>query len=298
MSTPVSPPGLRAREVTVPREERARFESTYACILAYNDEASMARVVLQALGHCGNVIVCDDGSTDGTSEEARRAGAQVIRHETSLGKGRSMSDVVNEVILKSPSGFVLVEREGFGHADEVAVVLGPIMKDEADIAVGMSGTGGIGAVDAGVTAMSPKALYALTKEGFFSEAGTSPETALAAVAGLRVRAVTLRTLKARPVAPGVTAVSPSRPARGWNRLSRSILERDFLAMGVPALAFTLAGVWLLAAFLISFYYTKQITVTQGVRGVIGLTSVIFGMAFMVSYIVTYSVRHSSRGRRE
>lgn len=298
MSTAVSPQGPRARAVRASPEERAKFEGTYACILAYNDEASIAGVVLQALGHCGKVIVCDDGSTDGTAVEARRAGAQVIRHETILGKGRSTSDLVNEVILRSPTGFVLVEREGFVHADEVGVLLEVIMKDEADIAVGMSGTVGIGAVDAGVTAMNPKALFALTREGFFSDAGASPQTALAAVAGLRVRAVTLRTLEARLAAPRGEGIPSSKPAGGGSRLSRLILERDFLAMGVPALAFTLAGVWLLAAFLISFYYTKQITVTQGVRGVIGLTSIIFGMAFMVSYIVTYSVRHASRERKE
>ena len=298
MSKAVTPPPPVQRTVRTPVEEMVKFEGAYACVLAYNDEARIGEVVRQALRHCGRVIVCDDGSRDGTAAEAMRAGALVIHHETNLGKGKSVSDLVNEVVFRSPTGVVLVEREGFGHADEVTILLRTIMKDEADIAVGMSGMGGIGSVDAGITAMNPKALFALTKEGFFSS-GTSPQTALAAVAGLRVKAVTLRGLVAGPAAPEVRAASSPKPA-GGRRLSywSVLLDRDFLAMGIPAFAFTCMGLWLLAAFLIPLSYTGQATVAQQVRGVVGLTSIIFGMAFMVSYIVSYSVRHASRERKE
>jgi cellobiose-specific phosphotransferase system component IIC len=69
-------------------------------------------------------------------------------------------------------------------------------------------------------------------------------------------------------------------------------------MGIPAIAFTLAGIWLLAGFLIAYNYTGQIAVPQGVKGVIGLASLIFGMAFMVSYNVVYSVKNASEGKKE
>jgi len=163
----------------------------------------------------------------------------------------------------------------------------------------MSETGKAEAVDAGITAMNSKGLFALHKEGFFSDAGTSPQTAIAAATGLRFRAVSLKNAEARPVAPTESGLSSSKPAGELRRTLRSgILERDFLAMGVPALALTAAGMWLLAGFLITYNYTGKIPVPQGVRGVIGLTSIIFGMAFMVSYIVTYSVRHASESKRE
>ena len=103
--------------------------------MAYNDEARIAQVVRQAHSSCGNVLVCDDGSTDRTSDKARAAGAHVIRHETRQGKRSNMADLANEVVLKSPSYFILLEREGFPNAGEIPFVLDPVLKDEADIAV-------------------------------------------------------------------------------------------------------------------------------------------------------------------
>ncbi|MEM2902144.1 MAG: glycosyltransferase, partial [Candidatus Bathyarchaeia archaeon] len=58
-----------------------------ACIPAYNEEASIGKVVLRAQRHVDRVLVCDDGSTDMTAELAERLGAVVVRHERNLGKG-------------------------------------------------------------------------------------------------------------------------------------------------------------------------------------------------------------------
>jgi glycosyltransferase involved in cell wall biosynthesis len=48
-----------------------------ACIPAYNEEKSIARVVIEAQRYVDRVIVCDDGSNDLTGETARRLGAEV-----------------------------------------------------------------------------------------------------------------------------------------------------------------------------------------------------------------------------
>jgi len=58
-----------------------------ACIPAFNEEASIARVVLMAERFVDRVVVCDDGSGDLTGEIAEGLGAVVIRHERNLGKG-------------------------------------------------------------------------------------------------------------------------------------------------------------------------------------------------------------------
>ncbi|MBO3809849.1 MAG: glycosyltransferase [Candidatus Brockarchaeota archaeon] len=41
-----------------------------ACIPAYNEERTIASVVVKAMRHVDKVIVCDDGSTDLTGEIA------------------------------------------------------------------------------------------------------------------------------------------------------------------------------------------------------------------------------------
>jgi glycosyltransferase involved in cell wall biosynthesis len=47
---------------------------------AFNEERTIARVVLVAQKYSHIVVVCDDGSRDMTGEIAERLGAVVVRH--------------------------------------------------------------------------------------------------------------------------------------------------------------------------------------------------------------------------
>jgi glycosyltransferase involved in cell wall biosynthesis len=60
-------------------------------IPALNAEATIGPVVAAARRHVPRTIVVDDGSVDGTGEAARRAGAEVIRHASNLGKGAALT---------------------------------------------------------------------------------------------------------------------------------------------------------------------------------------------------------------
>ena len=59
-------------------------------IPAYNEERTIAKVVLQARKHADVVVVCDDGSSDMTGEIAETLGAVVVRHEGNLGYGAAI----------------------------------------------------------------------------------------------------------------------------------------------------------------------------------------------------------------
>jgi cellulose synthase/poly-beta-1,6-N-acetylglucosamine synthase-like glycosyltransferase len=52
---------------------------------AFNEEKTIAKVVLKAQEYADKVVVCDDGSTDVTAEIAECFGADVVRHERNLG---------------------------------------------------------------------------------------------------------------------------------------------------------------------------------------------------------------------
>ena len=52
--------------------------SIVAGIPAYNEEKTIAEVVLKAGCHVGKVLVCDDGSNDMTQIIARKNGAVVV----------------------------------------------------------------------------------------------------------------------------------------------------------------------------------------------------------------------------
>lgn len=61
-----------------------------ALIPAYNEEAHIARVVLETKKYVDKVIVIDDGSRDATAKQAREAGATVLHHIINMGKGLAL----------------------------------------------------------------------------------------------------------------------------------------------------------------------------------------------------------------
>lgn len=76
-----------------------------AVIAAYNEADRIGQTInaVKCLPDVVQVVVVDDGSTDGTEDVAESAGAQVVRFERNLGKGlalsRALSGLEAEVVL-------------------------------------------------------------------------------------------------------------------------------------------------------------------------------------------------------
>src|SRR5690349_1230586 len=64
--------------------------SCVAVIPCLNEEATIGPLVAGVRRHVSHVLVIDDGSSDQTGLAARQAGAEVLRHETSRGKGAAL----------------------------------------------------------------------------------------------------------------------------------------------------------------------------------------------------------------
>lgn len=83
-----------------------------ALIPAFNEAAGIAAVVTGVRAHVANVLVVDDGSTDGTGAAAAAAGADVIRHDTNQGKGSAVRAGLERVLAGPYTHVLLLDGDG------------------------------------------------------------------------------------------------------------------------------------------------------------------------------------------
>ena len=104
-------------------------------IPAFNEEASIARTVLEAQKFSDAIIVCDDGSTDMTSEIAHRLGAEVVKHNRNLGYGSAINSLFNKALEFDADILVTIDADGQHTASEIPQVIEPIIKGNADVVI-------------------------------------------------------------------------------------------------------------------------------------------------------------------
>jgi len=109
---------------------------TVAVIPAYNEESSIAKVILRTKRYVDEVIVCDDGSTDMTFMIAKALGAIVVRHGERRGKGEALRTLSKEVMELGPDVIVTLDGDGQHDPDEIPMLLKPIETGESDMVVG------------------------------------------------------------------------------------------------------------------------------------------------------------------
>lgn len=105
-------------------------------IPAYNEESSIASVVLKAKRYVDKVIVVDDGSTDETSVLAEEAGAMVIIHEKNKGYGAALRTLIHYARDVGELPLILLDGDGQHPVDKIPDLFQKISNGEADIAIG------------------------------------------------------------------------------------------------------------------------------------------------------------------
>lgn len=107
-----------------------------AGIPAFNEESSIARVILDAQKFADAVIVCDDGSTDLTAKIAERLGADVIQHEKNSGYGAALGSLFERAREFGADILVTLDADGQHNANEIPNVVKPIVDGVADVVIG------------------------------------------------------------------------------------------------------------------------------------------------------------------
>lgn len=81
-------------------------------IPAYNEEATIAKVIDQVAEFASGIIVVNDGSTDGTARELSGSPAQVISNETNMGKAASLLRGIHEAVAQGAEAIITLDGDG------------------------------------------------------------------------------------------------------------------------------------------------------------------------------------------
>jgi len=94
-----------------------------AAIPAFQAAASVADVVRRTRAVIEEVLVVDDGSTDGTGDAARGAGADVVAHPANRGKGAALVTAFRTLFGRGCDAVVTVDADGQHLPEEIPRLL-------------------------------------------------------------------------------------------------------------------------------------------------------------------------------
>lgn len=114
-------------------------------VIPAKDEAARIVATIEAVRRIPDVaavVVVDDGSGDDTGRLAAEAGAAVVRHPRNRGKAAAMASGLARVDelraqggLDADAAVLFVDADLEGSAVEVGVLVGPVVRGEADLTI-------------------------------------------------------------------------------------------------------------------------------------------------------------------
>ncbi|WP_375424282.1 glycosyltransferase [uncultured Friedmanniella sp.] len=116
-----------------------------ACVIPAKDEEQRIAATVtaaRALPHVDIVLVCDDGSSDGTGTHAAAAGAIVVTHRRNRGKAAAVESAVNALgVMEQRDGrpecgtLLLLDADLAGSAAACAPLIEPVVAGRADLTI-------------------------------------------------------------------------------------------------------------------------------------------------------------------
>jgi glycosyltransferase involved in cell wall biosynthesis len=284
-----------------------------ACIPAYNEEKTIARVIIETQKYTNKIIVCDDGSTDLTGEIAERLGAEVIRHEKNMGKGVALRDLFSAAKKYNPTIVVTIDADGQHDPNDIPMLLKPIEEGEADFVIGsrfvkgaktdapsyrrfglkiinflskITTNSNVKDTQSGFRALTIKALdelWNIDSEGFGIE---SEQIILALKKGLKIKEIPI-TIKYK----GLPKTSKKSPLLHGEEIIATILklvveERPLLYLGLPGTILMLLAITLGAYLLLLFNATRYFSLPIAI---IALGASLGGTTLMIAALTLYAL---------
>ncbi len=267
----------------IPSRRSGRMR-TLAAIPCFNEEVAIGSVVLMARLHADEVLVVDDGCTDGTAKVARDAGATVISHGAQMGKGRGIKSALRYAVDQNYDCLVFMDGDGQHNPGEIPLLTEPILADTADLVIGFRtfdqmpfyrrfgravldivSSNGYSITDSqcGFRALNRRTMEAMLNTLRKDDFSTESEMLRAAQENhLRVGETPINckygdfdTSTKNPLSHGIEVLG----SIFW----LTVEKRPLLHIGLPGLTAILAGMFLLLQFLRGFSETGLVQIGQG-----------------------------------
>jgi len=105
-------------------------------IPAYNEEKNIASIITKLKKITNSIIVCDDGSSDMTSEISKNLGAVVISHKKNMGYGAAINSIFQKSKEMKSDLLVTFDADGQHRVEDIEKVVEPIKNNDADLVIG------------------------------------------------------------------------------------------------------------------------------------------------------------------
>lgn len=285
-----------------------------ACIPAYCEEDTIARVILSAQKYVDKVFVCDDGSTDMTAEIAEKLGAIVVMHPKNRGKGHALKSLLGTAMKFGADVTVLLDGDGQHDPDDIPVLIEPILESKADLVVGSRYLNGakieaplyrrfglsvlnflhrrvnklpVSDAQCGFRALSRKALDAIY---FFEDGGYGADAEIVSLA--QKNGITIVEVPIEVKYDGLEKTSKKAPlAHGGELvvgLLRIVIEESPLKyLGVPGVFFLAVGM-LAAVYMVLGYNSTGLVSPQALIVTMGAT--IAGLLLIVTAFILFGLQ--------
>ena len=109
---------------------------TLIAIPVFNEAKTVRRVLQSVLGHAGNVLVVDDGSTDATSAIVSELPVDVIRHCVNRGYGQSLIDAFHFAHNEGYDWVITMDADEQHEPDKIPTFIAEAQRGQADILSG------------------------------------------------------------------------------------------------------------------------------------------------------------------